>query len=71
VKARTVALGAAVAGAVAGLVWWRRLTAVVPEAAVQLGTSDGAVHDLDEADPSRDELVALAAGVRDLLTGRT
>ena len=38
-------------------------------AAVQLGLGDGAVQTLDHSDPSTAELEALAAGVRDSLTG--
>jgi hypothetical protein len=61
----------AAAGAVAGLVLWRRRSAAPPEPAVQLGTSDGGLHILGETDSSRAELEALAAGVRDALTGGT
>ncbi len=68
-KARNVALGAAAAGAVAGLVWWRRRSSVPPEQAVQLGLLDGAVRALDRSDHSTTELEALAARVRDSLTG--
>ena len=69
-KARRVALLGAVAGAVAGLVWWRRRSAAPPPA-VQIGRSDGSVRTLDQDDPSCAELEALAAGVRDSLTGGT
>lgn len=69
-KARRVATVAAVAGAVAGLVWWRRRTAASPPG-VQIGLADGAVHTLEQDDPARAELEALAVGVRDSLTGAT
>lgn len=70
-KARRVAtVAAAVAGAVAGLVWWRRRTAASPPG-VQIGLADGAVHTLEQDDPARAELEALAVGVRDGLTGAT
>ena len=68
-KARRVALLAAGAVAVAGLVWWRRRAVAPPPPAVQLGLSDGAGHVLSEADSSRTELEALATGVRDSLSG--
>jgi hypothetical protein len=69
VKARNLALVAAAAGAVAGIVWWRRRSFAPPEPQVQLGLRDGAVHALDPADPSTTELETLAARVRDSLTG--
>jgi hypothetical protein len=69
VKARTLALPVVAAGAVAGLIWWRRRSARTPQPVVQLGLSDGAVQTLDPSDPSTAELEALAAGVRDSLTG--
>ena len=68
-KARNVALVAAAAGAVAGLVWWRRRSSRAPEPAVQLGLADGSVQTLDRSDPLTTELETLAAGVRDSLTG--
>ena len=68
-KARTLALPVVAAGAVAGLVWWRRRSARAPQPVVQLGLSDGAVQTLDSTDPSTAELETLAAGVRDTLTG--
>ena len=68
-KARSVALVAAAAVAVAGLVWWRRRSSRVPELAVQLGLGDGSVQTLDHSDPLATELEALATGVRDSLTG--
>ena len=70
-KSRRVALLAAVAGVAAGLVWWRRRSSASSLQSVQLGLADGSVHVLDETDPSRAELVALAAAVRDSLTGGT
>ena len=70
-RARRVALLAAVAGAVAGLVWWRRRAAEPPEPGVQIGLADGSVRTLDQGDPACAELEALAAGVRDSLTGGT
>jgi len=69
VKARTLALPVVAAGAVAGLIWWRRRSARIQQPTVQLGQSDGAVQTLDPSDPSTAELEALAAGVRDSLTG--
>ena len=68
-KARTLALPVVAVGAIAGLVWWRRRSARPPRSVVQLGLSDGAVQTLDPSDPSTAELEALAAGVRDSLTG--
>lgn len=68
-KARNVALVAVAAGAVAGLVWWRRRSACVPEPVAQLGLADGSVQLLDRSDPLTTELETLAAGVRDSLTG--
>ena len=68
-KARNVALAAAAAGAVAGLVWWRRRSSVPADQLVQLGLPDGAVRALDRSDHSTTELEALAARVRDSLTG--
>ena len=68
-KRRTLALPFVAAGAFAGLVWWRRRAARPPQPAVQLGHGDGAVQLLDPSDPSTAELEALAAGVRDSLTG--
>ena len=70
-KARRVALLAALAGAVAGLVWWRRRAAAPPQPGVQIGLADGSVRTLDQDDPARAELEALAAGVSDSLTGGT
>ena len=70
-RARRVALLAAIAGAVAGLVWWRRRAAEPPVPGVQIGLTDGSVRTLDRGDPSRAGLEALAAGVRDSLTGGT
>lgn len=70
-KARRVALLAAVAGVSAGLVWRRRRSSAPPRQIAQLGLTDGSVHVLDETDPSRAELVALATAVRDSLTGGT
>jgi hypothetical protein len=69
VKGRNVALVAAAAGAVAGLVWWRRRSTAPPEQQAQLGLLDGAVRALDRSDHSTTELEALAARVRDSLTG--
>jgi hypothetical protein len=69
VKARNLALVAAAAGAVAGLVWWRRRSSTPTEPLVQLGLRDGAVRALDPSDPLTTELETLAAGVRDSLTG--
>ena len=68
-KARTLALPVVAAVAVAGLVWWRRRSAPASRPAVQLGLRDGALQTLDPSDPSTAELEALAAGVRDSLTG--
>ena len=68
-KARGLALLALTAGAVAGLVWWRRRRAHPSRAAVQIGLADGSVRTLDPTDPATAELQALAAGVRDSLTG--
>ena len=68
-KARNAALVTAAAGAVAGLVWWRRRSSSPKEALVQLGQVDGAVRALDRSDPSTTELETLAARVRDSLTG--
>ncbi len=68
-KARTVALVAATAGAAAGVVWWRRRSSRAPAPAVRLGLSDGAVLTLDRSDPSTTELETLAAGVRDSFPG--
>ncbi len=70
-RARRVALLAALAGAVAGLVWWRRRAAEQPQPSVQIGLADGSVRTLDQDDPARAELEALADGVRDSLTGGT
>ncbi len=70
-SARRAALLAAVAGAVAGLVWWRRRSAAPPQPTVQIALADGTACALDPADPSRAQLEALAAGVRDSLTGGT
>jgi hypothetical protein len=58
-----------VAGAVAGLVWWRRRTTAPADPLAQLGLRDGAVRTLDRSDPSTVELETLAVGVRDSLTG--
>jgi len=69
VKARNVAVVAVAAGAVAGLVWWRRRAPGAAEPSAQLGLPDGAVRALDRTDPSTTELETLAARVRDLLTG--
>jgi hypothetical protein len=69
VRARNVALAAAAAGAVAGLLWWRRRSAVPVEPLAQLGQRGGVVRVLDRTDPSTTELQALAASVRDSLTG--
>jgi len=69
VKARRVALVAALAGAVAGLVWWRRRAAAPPQPGVQIGLADGSVRTLDQDDPSCAEFEALAVGVRDSLPG--
>jgi len=66
---RVLALLALVVGAVAGLVWWRRRRARPSRAAVQIGSADGSVRTLDPTDPATAELQALAAGVRDSLTG--
>ena len=68
-KARTLVLPVVAVVAVAGLVWWRRRSPRAPQLAVQLGLGDGAVQTLDPSDPSTAELEALAAGVRDSLTG--
>ncbi len=68
-KARNVALVAAAAGAVAGLVCWRRRSARAPEPAVQFGSADGSVQTLGRSDPLTIELETLAADVRDSLTG--
>ena len=68
-RARNVVLTLAAAGVVAGAFWWRRRSARAPEAAVQLGLADGAIHTLDRSDPSTTELETLAAGVRDSLPG--
>ena len=68
-RARGVGLLALAAGAVAGLVWWRRRSSRTPELAVQIGLTDGSVHTLDPTDPATVELQALAAGVRDSLIG--
>ena len=68
-KARTLALPAALAVAVVGLVWWRRRSAPTPQTTLQLGLDDGAVQTLDPSDPSTAELETLAAGVRDSLSG--
>ncbi len=68
-KPRHVALVAATAGAVAGVVWWRRRASAPPEPQVQLGLQDGVVHALDRTDPLTIELETLAARVRDSLTG--
>lgn len=68
-KARGVALLVLAAGAAAGLVWWRRRRARPPGAALQIGLADGSVRTLDPTDPATAELQALAAGVRDSLTG--
>jgi len=71
VRVRRLTVLAAVAGAVAGLVWWRRRAAAPPPPAVQIGLADGSVRTLDQDDPTRAELEALAAGVRDSLNGGT
>ena len=68
-RARRVALAVLAAGAVAGLVWWRRRTSTPADPRAQLGLRDGAVRTLDRSDPSTVELETLAAGVRDSLTG--
>jgi hypothetical protein len=68
-RARTVALAALGAVAVAGLVWWRRRTPAPADLLVQFGVRDGAVRTLDLFDPATAELETLAAGVRDSLTG--
>jgi hypothetical protein len=69
VKARNVALAAAATGAVLGCVWWRRRSSAPAEQLVQLGLLGGAVRVLDRSDHSTTELEALAARVRDSLTG--
>jgi Mg-chelatase subunit ChlD len=69
VKARGFALLALAAGAVAGVVWWRRRRERPARAAVQIGLTDGSVRTLDPTDPATAELQALAAGVRDSSTG--
>ena len=62
---RRIALIVFAAGAaVAAAVWWRRRATVAPPPPVQLGLSDGSVHDLDAADPSTAGLTALAGEVR-------
>jgi len=71
VRARRVAVLAALAGAVAGLVWWRRRVGEPLQPGVQIGLADGSGRTLDQDDPSCAELEALAAGVRDSLTGGT
>jgi hypothetical protein len=68
-KFRHLALLALAAGFVLGLVAWRRRASGPPEQAVQLGLAGGEVRTLDPADPATAELQALAAGVRDALTG--
>lgn len=62
---------AVVAGAAAAmiLVWERRRSSAGVEPMVQLGLPDGVVRTLDRSDPSTIELEALAAGVRDSLSG--
>lgn len=68
-KARGLALLALSAGVAAGLVWWRRRRARPPRDSLQIGLADGSVRTLDPTDPATAELQALAAGVRDTLTG--
>lgn len=68
-KARYVALAAALA-AFAGLVWWRRRTASPAPPAVQLGLSDGSVKTLPASDAATAHLQALAAELRAALGGR-
>ncbi|HTX68153.1 MAG TPA: hypothetical protein VMH50_03275 [Thermoleophilia bacterium] len=68
-KARRLALFAAGAGALAGLLVWRRRSARAPEPVVQLGLADGSVHSFHLTDPATARLQALAVGVRDPFTG--
>ncbi len=63
-RSRYVAAAALAAGAVAGLVLWRRRGGASPRPAVQLGLSDGSVHALDAADPDVATLERLADAVR-------
>ncbi len=67
-RPRRIALLALMVAAFAGLVMWRR-SARASEPVVQLGLADGSVHTLALTDPASAELQALAAGVRDSLTG--
>lgn len=68
-KLRALALFSLAAGVGATLVVWRRRASRSPRAVVQLGLAGGEVRTLDPADPATAELEALAAGVRDALTG--
>ncbi len=61
---------AAAAGAVAGLVWWRRRASAPAATPAQIGLSDGSVHILEPGDPARGELEMLAARVSDALSMR-
>jgi hypothetical protein len=64
-RARRAALVVFAAGAAAAAaVWWRRRAAVAPPPPVQLGLTDGSVHDLGAADPSTPGLTALATELR-------
>jgi hypothetical protein len=69
VRPRRIALLVLAAVVVAGVAWWRRRPARAPRPAVQLGLADGSVQTIDLSDPATAELQALAAGVRDSLTG--
>lgn len=66
-KLRHVVLVAAAAGATAGVVvWHRHATAIVPTP-LQIGFTDGTLHELAATDPAAEELGRLAGAVRDAL----
>ena len=68
-KARTVAVGAVAAGAVAGLILWRRRSRGSARPLLQLGLGDGSVETLAASNPSTAELESLAAAIRRALEG--
>lgn len=63
-RLRSAALIATIAGAVAGVVYWRRRRHAASLPPVQLGLADGGVEVPDEDDPTVAVLEVLAADVR-------